>query len=192
MRNFLKIGEVNVMPLLLSIQRQPELWNRHRQRKEAANGIHAEMDDIWLRYNDYRPYEAMGSWLSFNDEHDSVWYKEYYALPEVRPIVFNLMAQTQAERLGGVLITRIPPGGVIKPHADVGWHVDYYDKFYVTLQGHPMQEFWCDEEVISPRQGEVWWFDNRKMHHVENKSTEDRMTLIICLRLNRHLQGEAP
>jgi len=184
MRNFLKIADgINVMPLLLELQRQPELWNQHRLRKDAEGTPHNEMDDIWLRYNDFATVAADPA--KVNDEHTSVWYPGYYALPALRPIIFGLMAEVQGEQLGGVLITRIPPGCKIAEHVDAGWHVEFYEKFYLSLMSRPGANFYSEGETICPRPGDIYWFDNRRPHRVENHSEEDRITLIMCIRAHR-------
>lgn len=186
MKNFLKIAEgLDVMPLLLSIQRQPDLWDRHKIRKEAPGTPHSGMSDIWIRYNDVSKFEASGDYSTFNDEHDPIWYPAYYQLPELRPIIFGLMARVEGERLGGVLITKIPKGGRIDKHSDDGWHVQYYDKFYLSLKSDEGANFYCEDEVICPKAGDLFWFDNRREHWVENNSNDDRMTLIVCIKTHR-------
>lgn len=188
MRNFLKIAEgVDVMPLLAAIDARPELWDAHKERKESEGTPHSRMSDIWVRYNDKAKYKDRES---FNSEHVPVWYPAWHALPEMRRIIFDLMAAVDGEMLGGVLITRIPAGGGIAPHVDTGWHVEYYDKFYVSLQSEPGANFCCDHEdaieVLNPKRGDVWRFDNRKNHWVENDSDQDRITLIVCIRTDKY------
>lgn len=175
------------MPILIELQRQPELWNQYRLRKDIPNGPHSEMSDIWVRYRDINEYqkEHGNDYYKFNDEHESVWYPSYYAIPQLRPLIFWLMARVEGERLGGVLITKIPPGGKIAKHRDFGWHVANYDKYYVSLKSAPGANFYCDDEVINPQQGDVWLFDNKHEHWVENNSTEDRITLIVCIQSHR-------
>src|ERR1700757_3998456 len=115
MNNLIKIAYgIDTAPLLLEIARQPRLWNRRRYRKDRPETPHAAMDDIWLRYNDEKPFKDKGDYTGFDAEHESIFYPEWFALPSVRPIVYNLMARVQAVRLGGVMITRIPPGGRIE------------------------------------------------------------------------------
>lgn len=182
MRNFQRIAEgVNILPLLLSLQRQPGLWDRNRMRKDRRGSPHTQMDDIWVRYNP-NPVDPEKA----NDEHDSQWYEAYYFLPELRPLVFATMAAVEGERLGGVLITRIPPGGRIEPHSDRSWHADYYDKFYLSLKNPPECRFFCEDEAIIPRPGDIYWFDNSKTHWVENQGTDDRITVIMCIRTHRY------
>lgn len=177
---------LNVAPILAELEAAPELWNRHTRRKEAPGTPHSGMADIWVRYNDAAPYEASGDWSGFNDSHVPVWYPAWDKLPSLKPVVFQLMAHLSGEMLGGILITKIPSGGVIEPHTDDGWHVQYYDKFYLSLKSKPGCSFWAMHggvrEELQPKPGEIWLFDNRKEHWVTNDSDEDRITVIICIR----------
>lgn len=173
---------LNVEPLVQAITRQPWLWDKHTQRTEAYGGPHKNISDIWVRY---APIEMLKEPADFAKEHDSVWYDAGYALPQVKPIAMALMAAVEGERLGGILITKIPPGGCVKPHVDDGWHADYYDKYAVQLQGNCDQAFCFENEQLSALPGDVYWFNNKNSHWVVNNSTEDRMTMIICIRSDR-------
>lgn len=180
MRLFTKIKDVNVDPLVRQLEAHPELWNQYGFRK--GQDVHSEMSDIWVRYN--KP-ELIGK-PEFNDEHVPVWYPAWSVLTELRPIIFGLMASVHGEMLGGVLITKIPPEHGIKPHVDRSWHVDYYKKYYVSLKSGVGATFSSESphgrEVLNPRAGEVWEFDNHYLHWVDNRSNEDRVTLIVCIR----------
>lgn len=187
MNHFIQIATgVPVQPLLDELASHPELWDAHTIRKTAQGSPHRRMSDIWVRYNDVTPYEASGDYRTFNDRHVPIRYPAWDALPSVRRIVMPLMAQVQGEMLGGVLITRIPAGGCIDGHTDHGWHAEYYDKFYVSVQNDPGAAFWCEangvHESIDPEPGEVWHFNNQKLHGVDNKSASDRIAMIVCIR----------
>lgn len=189
MRHFVKVAEkVNVSPLVEQINSHPELWNAHGLRKERNGSPHTQMSDIWVRYNDIARLDPENP-RAFNNEHVPVWYPAWDVLTELRPIVFNLMANVQGEMIGGVLITRIPTGGGIAPHVDDGWHVNTFDKFYLSLKSAPRANFVCDHdgttEVLNPRVGDIWRFDNRKRHWVENFSGADRITCIICIKTDK-------
>jgi hypothetical protein len=189
LQNFLKVAEgIDTLPLMLALQRQPELFGRHRQRQYTEGTPHAGMTDVWVRYNDCTPFEKSGDWSTFNDEHESVWYPEADSIPQVRPIVFGLMARVEGERLGGVLITKIPPGGKIEPHVDDGWHAGYYDKYYVAIHNKPRAVFGFPDGVIEANTGDVWWFRNDVPHWVINGSDDDRLAMIVCI---RHSKGRA-
>ena len=169
------------MPLALALQVQPHLWNAHNERKEFEDSPHRDTSDIWVRYNDLA--NLTQGYKKFTGEHDSVWHPAYYALPQLRPLIFSLMARCEAVRLGGVLITRIPPGGHVLPHADAGWHPEYYNvKLYVPILANPQCINRVEDEQVVMAPGECWYFNNLKEHEVVNHGTTERVTLIICLR----------
>lgn len=174
-------SNIDVSGVALALARQPELWNEHNQRKEFDGTSHAGTSDIWVRYNDLanltEDYEA------FTREHDAVWHPAYAKLPQLRPIIFGLMARVEAVRLGGVLITKIPPGGHVLPHADTGWHPQYYNtKIYVPILSNPRCINRVMDERVAMAPGEAWYFNNTVEHEVTNEGDSDRITLIICMR----------
>jgi hypothetical protein len=186
MTHFLKLAEsLPVAPVLAEIEAHPELWDAYRERKDAFRSPHAQMSDIWVRYNSR---DRLGP--NFNDEHVPVNYPAWDALPTVRAISFAIMAAEQGQMLGGILITRIPPGGRIAPHVDSGWHVNYFSKFYVALKSPIGSSFSTETpsgiETITPAVGDLHRFDNRNLHWVENNSSEDKMTLIVCVRTDKY------
>lgn len=184
MQNFLKIAEgINVLPLQMALVRQPELFGKHTGRSDAYSSPHSQMKDIWVRYNKFDNF--LSSPATFNDEHDSVWYPEAALIPEARQIAMILMSMVGGERLGGVLITKIPPGGKIAPHVDRGWHAEYYEKYFVPIQNDEGAIFGFEDGIIAPRLGEAYWFHNGNSHWVENNSQRDRIALIVCIRTHK-------
>lgn len=184
MKHFQLISHgIDINPLLKEIEDHPELWDYMPYRKQGNGTPHAHMSDIWIRY---RRREEFKEAADYKAPHIPVWYPAYYELPSLRKIIFDLMRDVQGESICGVLITRIPAGEGIDPHVDEGWHVNYTDKFYLTLKNSKGSEFVCShdgvEESLCPNPGEIWRFDNRKPHWVKNNSQEDRITLIICIR----------
>lgn len=189
MKHFQKIAEgLPVAEVMAQLYQHPELWNQHGPRKEFPDSPHANTSDIWVRFNDYAKLDPC-DFGKMSAEHIPVWYPAWAALPALKPIIFGLMSLVQGEMLGGVLITKIPPGGKVEPHADASWHVEQYDKFYVTLQSKAGAIFGASDgsvtEELSTRDGDCYLFDNRMMHWVENKSDVDRITLIICIRTEK-------
>lgn len=185
MKHLLQIASgVDVLPLSLALKRHPELWNAHRMRTEHDTSPHHGVDDIWVRYNNLDNYQCDAQ--AFAQEHDSVWYPAAAVLP-INGIIFDLMRRVEGERLGGILITRIPPGSQVKPHTDYGWHAEYYDKFAVQIESDPAQVFAFEDGSFAAAPGDVYWFDNRHEHWVTNDSKIDRITMIICIRMRRGL-----
>lgn len=165
---------LNVEPLRAALEAHPELWDQRTERTAAAESPHHGLSDIWARFADPATMREDGS-------HDSIWYPPADVLP-VRDIVFPLMAGVRGTRLGGVLITRIRPGQICKPHTDPGWHARHYDKFAVQIEAAPEQAFHFEGEKLVTRPGDVYWFDNAYTHWVTNDSQHDRITMIVCIR----------
>lgn len=176
--------------LVQQLEDNADLWGKYDVRKMMGiNKPHYGMDDIWVRYNAFSKFNSANP-AAFNDEHVPVNYPAWYKLTELHEIIFGLMQRVNGEMLGGVLITKIPPGGKILPHVDTGWHVNYYKKFYLSLKSAPGAVFsFQDEgapdstrEDVRPNPGDIWFIDNRRRHWVDNNSNEDRITVIICIR----------
>ncbi|MCY0916231.1 aspartyl/asparaginyl beta-hydroxylase domain-containing protein [Massilia antarctica] len=168
---------IQVAALLAALEAKSHLFGQHTARATAYDSPHRAMTDIWVRFNDIA---NLGP--HFTDEHDSIWYPAYAELPELAPIIFGLMAHVHGERLGGVLITKIPAGGRIEPHVDRCWHADYYDKFYISLRNDPGALFHFPEGDIVASPGDCYWFDNGVTHSVSNDSQADRISLIVCIK----------
>ena len=168
---------LNISQAMLDIEAQPELWNKYKMRTEAYNTPHLAVSDIWVRFNAWHNFQ--GDPIAFNEKHESVWYCD---LPGVRDLCFEVMRRVRGERLGGVLITRIPPGGGVAPHKDKSWHADYYTKYAVQLKGNLKQAFCFEHSRLSPLPGDLYTFQNEYLHWVTNESDEERMTLIICIK----------
>ena len=165
---------VDVEPMRKALADNPQLWDKHSQRTAPEESPHHGLSDIWPRFADPATARADGS-------HDSMWYPAADALP-VRDIAFALMTAVRGTRLGGILITRIKPGQVCKPHTDPGWHAKHYQKFAVQIESAPEQAFHFHEHSLVTEPGDVYWFDNSHEHWVTNESQSDRITMIVCIR----------
>lgn len=171
----------DVSKALRQIADHPEIWNEHSQRTEFYGTPHSGISDIWVRYNDLSNLETDPA-AFFQGEHESLWYPVIDKIPAVRALVRQVFKQVGGNRLGGVLITKIPPGGEVTPHVDTGWHASFYEKFAVQLQGNDRQAFHFEGFELRPSPGDLYTFENSKLHWVTNNSDEDRMTLIICIK----------
>ncbi len=185
MRNFLQIASgIDVTPLAMELARQPELWNVYAERLTVPGSPHRETDDIWLRYKDRTENAATGAYGNFADPHEAIWYPGFYKLPSARKLIFDLCARVESERLGGVLIYRVPAGKQIYVHEDKGWHPEYFDKFNIAVQSQPGCAFYYPEQGEAMKQvtGDVHWFRNTIPHGVVNESSDDQIILTVCVR----------
>lgn len=175
---------IDTAPVLEQLAANPQLWDQYTLRKTEVGSPHGGMSDIWVRYNDIAKFSQPIDRAAFNSEHMPIMYPAWHALPALRPIVLDLMARVGAVHLGAVLITRIPPGGRIEPHVDGGWHAEYHNcKIYGLLKSNPGCVNRCEGEAVNMKAGEAWSFDNLRVHSVENNGDSERITAIVCMRV---------
>lgn len=179
-----KIGHLDTSELLEQIQAMPELWDRYDMRTRLfENSPHRAVSDIWLRYRDFSEFDPDDP-QAFAGPHVSHWYAAYHALPAASVIIDSIMAELPSAELGGVLITKIPPGKAVERHTDAGhWHSEYFkSKFLVLLQSAPGQLFNFDGKSYAGETGDVFKFDNLVYHSVTNDSDIDRISLILAIK----------
>jgi len=183
-RNFRKIADgVDTMPLLYALQRQPDLWNQKTFRTTFPNTPHGAIDDIWLRFSDDSRTTDTASVMA---DGDCVWHEAAKSLPQARPILLDLMRRLEAYALDRVVITRLKPGGVILPHADnegAYVHDPHRHRHHVVLQGLPGSLYRTGDETVTMLTGTVWWFDALVEHEVANNSADDRIHMLVDLRI---------
>lgn len=179
MKNFIKISEgLDVTPILMALATREGLWNKNTLRTQHANLTHAEVSDIWLWFNeiDERNVNAVINEIAV------VSYPGWFLLPQVRPIIFDLMHRVSCVQLGRVLITKLAPGGRILPHIDLGAPADFFERYQICLQGKQAL-FSVGDEAIEMQPGEAWWFNNQIEHAVINNGLDDRIVIIVDMRV---------
>lgn len=164
---------IRVGHILWSLREHPELWDQNTVRTQDPASPHHGLSDIWARF------AAPG--VDGSQPHESVWYPSSDTL-HIKSVVGPLVGLVHGTRLGGVLITKIPPGKTCKPHSDPGWHARFYDKFAVQIESAPGQAFCFEDDTLETKPGDVFWFDNAYTHWVVNDSPYDRITMIVCIR----------
>ncbi len=164
----------DVAPMVRALAASPELWDRDTARTAPEASPHHGLSDIWCRFAaDTR--DAGGP-------HVSTWRMEPDTRLPIRAMANRVMDLVGATQLGGVLITRIPPGKSAKPHTDQGWHARHYEKVAVQIAAAPGQEFHFEGQSLVTKPGDVFFFDNAYTHWVTNESPVDRITAIFCVR----------
>jgi hypothetical protein len=165
---------INVAPIYWALQSHPELWNHNTERTENPSSPHHGLDDIWARFGN--PEHAVNGM-----PHDAHWYPAADVLG-IKEICHDIMRLVMGVELGGVLITRIPPGAMCKPHNDIGWHAQRYEKFALQITSAPGQRFHFEGESLETKPGDLFWFDNQFTHWVTNDTQYERITMIVCIR----------
>lgn len=189
MQNFSRLAQnIDVTPLMLAIQRRPELWKEDTYLRDFPQGPFKQIESIMLRFpvkGVCDTMEELKDHQSRYDQHENIDYPAYAILTEARPLVMALMTRVGGERLGRVMINKIAPGGMIYPHADTPAHTEYYTRFHIALQSQPGVDFRAGDEHVYMATGEAWWFDNKQEHEVINNSADDRIHMIIDIRCSK-------
>lgn len=176
MRYFYKLCEgVMTMPIMAALARQPELWDQDKARTTFEGTPHAQVSDILLRFGkpDGNDLEAI--------DRDAMRF-----IPNAKKVALDIMTMVGGSRLGRVVITKLEAGKKILPHADTqGEYAKYYSRYHLVLQGLPGSLFTCGDETINPRTGEVYWFDASAEHSLSNNSRDDRVHMLIDVRVDR-------
>lgn len=180
MQYFERINRFDVTEAIDQLDAHPELWNHNPIR--TSHEIFTGTSDIWVRYRDP---DELKSPADYSVPHFAKFYPCWDILTALKPIVYRLMSDVGAVHLGGILITKIPPGGQIKPHHDRGgWHAEFYErKVYVPLRTNTKVINHCEEESVVMGLGDAWYFNNLVTHSVVNNGETDRITLIVCMRV---------
>lgn len=177
MRHFLKIAEgLDVQPILVALAAKPWLWNQFDLRTTHPQSPHQDCDDILVRFNDTSDPSAV------IDDLDCIPYPAWTELP-IQDLVLNVMRAVRGVRLGRVIISRLAPGASIAPHVDQGAPATYYTRYHVALQSGPGALNISGDETIIYQPGELWWFDNRVEHEIVNNGADDRIALVIDVRV---------
>lgn len=183
MRNFIPVGNFDVLPLQMALARHADLWDEWTYRTTFEGTPFGGMSDILLRYSDIELHAmTTDAGAVTNDTELLQFYPAWQVLPEVKPIVFELMRRFQGVSLGRVMIARLPAGGIIKRHADNYGRYALRKggmRFHVAVQALPGCAFHCGDETIQMTTGTCWWFNHKEPHSAENNSADERIHLLV-------------
>lgn len=174
MRNFHRLAQgLAIAPLMMTLLRHPELWDADRTRTAIPGGPHAAASDIILRFgkpslDDTGPFDNRPAMTTLGAMN----------------MALGVMQLVGGSELGRVVITRLPPGCRITPHADEGSYSRTFTRHQIMLESQPGNVFRCGGEEISPLTGDLWWFNSSLEHEVVNNSVSDRLALIVDCRID--------
>lgn len=188
--NFRLLGQLDPAPLLARLAAGSDLWKKS-PRETFPTSPHAMAESImvrWVSMDKAKQVAGVSGLGSFYEVQNSVESEDYPAAAELSPQIGETVMEaldrvvansgTPVAELGHVMLTRLPPGGMITPHRDEGVYADLFDRFHVCLAGGPGNVFRCGGELLSPTPGDVFWFNHKREHAVQNGAVE-RIHLIV-------------
>jgi len=166
---------LNVQPLLDDLRDWSHLFDKHTARQETPGSPHVDTKTIFLRWSKELSVDTVFTDLVAVD------YPEIDCLYHAKQVILEVMKHTKAEKLGRVIIVSLKPGGQIPEHVDEGDYADHYERFHVCLASDAGNLFYNEKEAVYMRPGQIWHFNHKKPHKVENKSLSERIHLIVDL-----------
>jgi Aspartyl/Asparaginyl beta-hydroxylase len=188
-RNFARVAEgLDVSRLQAQVAEHQHLFvdlSRGQLKKGDVGYSHRHGQIIIVRYPKI-PQDADSnpdSRKQLLDDLFSVNHEPWYVLTELRPFLYRLMMAVEGTHIGGIGVIKLPAGKKIDRHYDTGLATDFYNRFHLVLSGPAECWFTCgkgkDEERVAMRDGEVWWFNSKKLHSVFNNDSVDRISVSI-------------
>lgn len=172
---FWKVAEgLDTSTLVAKVNENPELWKENTLRQTFPGTAHHDTETIFLRWA-----EKMDVASAFTDLK-AVDYPAVKKLsPWVRDVGIEVVRALKQEEVGRVMIVNLKPGGSIDEHLDEGKYADYYDRFHLVLSARYGNEFYVGPHSFRGKTGELWWFNHKLLHRVENRSKFDRLHMIV-------------
>jgi Aspartyl/Asparaginyl beta-hydroxylase len=87
--------------------------------------------------------------------------------------------------LKAVRLLKLNAGAVIKPHRDAELNYEHGEiRLHIPLVTHEDVEFYLDDERMQLKAGECWYMNFNLPHHINNRSTVNRIHLVIDAEVN--------
>lgn len=174
MINFRTVAsQIDVSKLVSQLDSKPALFNAVTDRQDYEGSAHKDTRAIFLRW-------CKGlSLVSAFTEIPAFNFPAMGELTEAHELINKITSEVGARELGRILIVSLRPGGVITPHADEGAYADHYERFHIVLKSEPGNIFYCGDESVEMKTGELWWFNHKENHRVVNHSNAERIHMIV-------------
>ena len=91
--------------------------------------------------------------------------------------VKRLMRKYKIKSIARAAFFKLPPGGRVPIHIDIGQYYQTKDRYHLVIQGE--YEYYVGDEMIIAKPGMFFWFDNKKAHGTVNTGNVDRITLVF-------------
>lgn len=170
--NFYRFPEVSVVGIecmLADIEKRPQLWTWDTRRQEKV-AVQKESISIPLRVGIPENNVHINHW---QESKDSPLYRYF---PACRGFL-----EAFTGHYGGTLaraaIIKLPLGKQVYPHIDEGTYYSKRDRFHLILSGQYRYIVENEEHIF--KEGELWWFDNQKVHWSQTIGDKDRIAIIF-------------
>ena len=112
----------------------------------------------------------------FDDTHTTVETAQFEKYPKIREFL-NWFTNTYGGRMYRVAVVHLGSDKQVYPHIDAGKYYEDKDRFHMVLSGY--YDYTVEKETVRFNAGDLWWFDNQKMHHAVNATPVSRVCIIF-------------
>jgi pimeloyl-ACP methyl ester carboxylesterase len=174
MRNFKRIlANVDPSPYLTEIDRVENAWALSTGRQEKIQ-VQREAMAIPLR----GLVKSAIAGRKRRDVHESRWTTGSRRFPKARAFLEWFAVEIDGD-LGRAKIVCLPASRRVYPHIDRGAYYQARDRYHLVLWSAAGSWMKVEQEEVRMREGELWWFDNNKMHEAANEGDQDRIHMIF-------------
>ena len=179
---FKRLGsDINILPILKQVAENFNDFNLPPSRRTARDDLRepVQKETMALRLVKGVPLPGTGiegKQKRFGDSHETIKTELYYKYDEC-VYFLNWFEKTYGGKLYRVSIVHLSAGGKVYPHIDIG---DYYknkNRFHLVLSGY--YNYTVDGETQRLGAGDLFWFNNKKMHSCINATPIPRISLIF-------------
>jgi len=172
-------SEVNILPLLRQVA---ENWDDWYVKTTKQKNIRPQKETMTIHLIEGVPLSTpernsvKKTQRQMNASHETIKRELYYKYDEC-VYFLNWFEKTYGGKLYRVSIVHLSAGGKVYPHIDIG---DYYknkDRFHLVLSGY--YNYTVDDETQRFGAGDLFWFDNKKIHSSINATPIPRISLIF-------------
>lgn len=161
---------IDVSQIVSELDANKDLWKVDDFYKKYPIPIFKEIDTLTLRYCKEGDIEGINSSI-------------YHLFESVREEVSSAMFFMRAERIGAVMVNKLPPGASIPEHTDVNVNSMYYHRFHLVVETNDDVVTTVGGEEFKMNVGELWLFDYTKPHSFVNNGSTDRIHIVFDMKL---------
>lgn len=149
-------------------------WEEVTWRQDAPDTPHKDTQTVYLRtVKKVTPDEV------FNGT-DVVTTDVCLKDAEFRQLIQYLTVSLELASIGRVMIVKLPPGGHIKPHPDMGEYAAKHNRYHVPIKTNPGVEFMIGEDnAVHMEVGYIFQINNKETHSTWNEGDEDRIHIVF-------------
>lgn len=174
MENFKRLrAGIDTAPFLEEIVSVDNAWSMATGRQDR---IKVQREAMAIPLRGLR--KSMIDGRKRRDVHESRWTSGSERYPRACAFLRAFGEETDGV-LGRAKIVLLPAGRRVYPHIDRGEYYRVRNRHHFVIASNDGSWMRAGDEEVRMREGELWWFDNNKMHEAKNDGEQDRIHMIF-------------